>query len=76
MSMMLQKAIFLGLKHGKLGEGTFLGGENLELKQFLDIVAEAGKVPKIKLKLKQKYLYLFAYITEILQNTFLISTPR
>ena len=56
---------FLGLKHGKLGEKYILGGENLELKQFLDIVAEAGKVPKIKLKLKQKYLYLFAYITEI-----------
>ncbi len=56
---------FLALKHGKLGEKYILGGENLELKQFLDIVAEAGKVPKIKLKLKQKYLYLFAFITEI-----------
>ena len=56
---------FLALKYGKIGEKYILGGENLNFKDFLDLVSEIGKVPKVKFKINQKYLYFFALINEI-----------
>ncbi len=66
---------FLALNHGKVGENYILGGENLEFKEFIDLVAEAGKVPKTKIKLEQKYLYPFAYINEIFAKYFYDHNP-
>ena len=57
---------FLALKYGKIGERYILGGENLNFKDFLDLVSEIGKVPKVKFKINQKYLYIFALINEII----------
>ena len=57
---------FLALKYGKIGERYILGGENLNFKNFLDLVSEIGKVPKVKFKINQKYLYIFALINEII----------
>jgi len=57
---------FLALKYGKIGEKYILGGENLNFKDFLDLVCEIGKVPKVKFKINQKYLYFFALINEII----------
>jgi len=57
---------FLALKYGKIGEKYILGGENLNFKDFIDLVSEIGKVPKVKFKINQKYLYLFAIINETL----------
>ena len=57
---------FLALKYGKIGEKYILGGENLNFKDFIDLVSEIGKVPKVKFKINQKYLYFFALINEIL----------
>ena len=57
---------FLALKYGKIGEKYILGGENLNFKDFLDLVSEIGKVPKVKFKINQKYLYFFALINEII----------
>ncbi len=57
---------FLALKYGKIGEIYILGGENLNFKDFLDLVSEIGKVPKVKFKINQKYLYIFALINEII----------
>ena len=57
---------FLALKYGKIGEKYILGGENLNFKDFLDLVSETAKVPKVKFKINQKYLYFFAFINEII----------
>ena len=37
---------FLALKHGKIGEKYIIGGHNISFKDFLDLVAEYGNVPK------------------------------
>ncbi len=57
---------FLALKYGKIGERYILGGENLNFKDFLDLVSEIGKVPKVKFKINQKYLYIFALFNELI----------
>ena len=57
---------FLALKYGKIGERYILGGENLDFKDFLDLVSEIGNVKKVKFKINQKYLYIFALINEII----------
>lgn len=59
---------FLALKNGKIGEKYILGGENLSLKEFLDITSEIACVPRVNIKLNQKYLYFFAYINEIISK--------
>ena len=38
----------------------------MSFKDFLDIIAEYGNVPKVKFKLNPKYLYFFAKINEFL----------
>tara|TARA_X000000368_G_C23043130_1_gene717902 strand:+ start:479 stop:1471 length:993 start_codon:yes stop_codon:yes gene_type:complete len=57
---------FLALKNGKIGEKYILGGENLSLKEFLDITSKIASVPRVNIKLNQKYLYFFAYINEVI----------
>ena len=57
---------FLALKYGKIGEKYILGGENLDFKDFLDLVSETANVKKVKFKINQKYLYLFAFINELI----------
>ena len=57
---------FLALKYGKIGEKYILGGENLDFKDFLDLVSETANVKKVKFKINQKYLYLFALINELI----------
>ena len=66
---------FLALKYGKIGENYILGGENLNFKDFLDLVAEIGKVPKVKFKINQKYLYFFAFINEVIAKYILRYNP-
>ena len=66
---------FLALKYGKIGDNYILGGENLNFKDFLDLVAEIGKVPKVKFKINQKYLYLFAFINEVIARYILHYNP-
>ena len=66
---------FLALKYGKIGENYILGGENLNFKDFLDLVSEIGKVPKVKFKINQKYLYPFAFINEVIARYILGYNP-
>ena len=66
---------FLALKYGKIRDNYILGGENLNFKDFLDLVAEIGKVPKVKFKINQKYLYLFAFINEVIARYILHYNP-
>tara|TARA_B100000035_G_scaffold231671_1_gene199851 strand:- start:617 stop:1612 length:996 start_codon:yes stop_codon:yes gene_type:complete len=66
---------FLALKYGKIGEKYILGGENLNFKDFLDLVSETAKVPKVKFKINQKYLYFFAFINEIIARHIFYYNP-
>jgi len=66
---------FLALKYGKIGENYILGGENLNFKNFLDLVSETAKVPKVKFKINQKYLYFFALINEIIARHIFYYNP-
>ncbi len=66
---------FLALKYGKIGEKYILGGQNLDFKEFLDLVSDIGNVPKINFKINQKYLYLFAYVNEIIAKYFYHYNP-
>ena len=66
---------FLALKYGKIGDNYILGGENLNFKDFLDLVSEIGNVPKVKFKINQKYLYLFAFINEVIARYILPYNP-
>ena len=55
---------FLALDKGKIGEKYILGGENLMFKEFLDLISEYAKMPKVRFRLSAKYLYPFAYLNE------------
>lgn len=66
---------FLALKKGKIGEKYILGGENLNFKDFLDIVSETGNVPKVKFKINFKYLIPLAFLNEFVCKFFISRNP-
>ena len=66
---------FLALKKGKIGEKYILGGENMNFKDFLDLVSEIGNAPKVNFKINFKYLLPLAFINEFLCKFFLSRTP-
>jgi len=66
---------FLALKKGKIGEKYILGGENLNFKDFLDIVSETGNVPKVKCKINFKYLIPLAFLNEFVCKFFISRNP-
>ena len=59
---------FLAMKYGKIGERYILGGENMSFKDFLDCVAEFGKVPKSKFKVNPNHLFPLAKLNEFFAN--------
>jgi len=59
---------FLALKYGKVGERYILGGENMSFKDFLDCIAEYGKVPKPRFKINPNYLFPIATLNEFFAN--------
>ena len=63
---------FLALNKGKIGEKYILGGENLNFKDFLDLVSETGNVPKVNFKINFKYLIPLAFINEFLCKFFVV----
>jgi len=67
---------FLALKKGKIGEKYILGGENLNFKDFLDIVSETGNVPKVKCKINFKYLIPLAFLNEFVCKFFISRNPK
>ena len=67
---------FLALKKGEVGERYILGGENINLKDFLDQVSEVGNVPKVGLKINANYLIPFAVLNEWLCKFILPRSPR
>jgi len=57
---------FLALDKGKVGEKYILGGENLLLKDFLEIIAEISNISPPKFNINTKPLYFFAYLNEFI----------
>ena len=66
---------FLALKYGKIGEKYILGGENLNFKDFLDMVSEIGNVPKVNIQINFKYLIPLAFLNEFLCKFFISRNP-
>ena len=66
---------FLALKKGKVGEKYILGGENLDFKDFLDLVSEIGSVPKVNFEINFKYLIPLAILNEFLCKFFISRSP-
>tara|TARA_X000001036_G_C20651474_1_gene795171 strand:- start:191 stop:1177 length:987 start_codon:yes stop_codon:yes gene_type:complete len=66
---------FLALEKGKIGEKYILGGENLNFKDFLDMVSEIGNVPKVNFQINFKYLIPLAFLNEFLCKFFISRNP-
>ena len=66
---------FLALEKGKIGEKYILGGENLNFKDFLDMVSEIGNVPKVNIQINFKYLIPLAFLNEFLCKFFISRNP-
>jgi dihydroflavonol-4-reductase len=52
------------IEHGRCGEKYILGGDNLELKEFLEIVSNEVDARKPFLRLPKAFVVLFAYIQD------------
>lgn len=52
----------LALEKGRIGERYILGGENLSLKQVLDILAEVSGRPPVKLRIPRSLAMIWAYL--------------
>lgn len=52
----------LALERGRIGERYILGGENLSLKQVLDILAEVSGRPPVKLRIPRSLAMIWAYL--------------
>ena len=61
---------FLALNKGKIGEKYILGGENVDLKDFLDRISEFANVPKVKFKLSRFPLFPLAYLNQLIALLF------
>ncbi len=66
---------FLALRYGRVGERYILGGENLEFKEFLDLISEFGNRPKVSIRLNPRHLIPFAYLNEIISKYFINKDP-
>ena len=66
---------FLALKYGKYGDRYILGGENLDFKNFLDLISLYGNKPKIKIKINPNFLFPLAYINQFLFKFVIDKTP-
>jgi dihydroflavonol-4-reductase len=52
----------LAMEKGKIGERYILGGENLSLKQVLDILAEVSGRPEVKIQIPRTVALAWAYV--------------
>jgi dihydroflavonol-4-reductase len=52
----------LAIEKGKVGERYILGGDNLSLKQVLDILAEISARPPVKMKIPRLVAMAWAYV--------------
>jgi dihydroflavonol-4-reductase len=52
----------LAMEKGRLGERYILGGENLSLKQVLDLLAEVSGLPQVKARIPRAVALIWAYM--------------
>jgi dihydroflavonol-4-reductase len=52
----------LAMEKGKIGERYILGGENLSLKQVLDLLAEISGRPRVKMQIPRPVALTWAYL--------------
>jgi len=52
----------LAAERGRVGERYILGGENLTLKQVLDLLAEVSERPRVRLRIPQRLALGWAYV--------------
>ncbi len=52
----------LAMEKGKIGERYILGGENLSLKQVLDLLAEVSGLPKVNTRIPRGVALTWAYL--------------
>ena len=52
----------LAIEKGKMGERYILGGENLSLKQILDILSEVSNRPQLNMKIPRAVALAWAYV--------------
>jgi dihydroflavonol-4-reductase len=52
----------LAMEKGKIGERYILGGENLSLKQVLDLLAEVSGLPKVRARIPRAIALVWAYL--------------
>jgi dihydroflavonol-4-reductase len=52
----------LAMEKGRLGERYILGGENLSLKQVLDLLAEVSGLPQVKVRIPRAVALVWAYM--------------
>jgi len=52
----------LAVEHGEVGQRYILGGENLTLKQVLDLLADVSGLPQVKLRIPHSVALAWSYI--------------
>jgi dihydroflavonol-4-reductase len=52
----------LAMEKGKIGERYILGGENLSLKEVLDLLSEVSGGPKVRVRIPQAVALCWAYV--------------
>ena len=52
----------LAMEKGKVGERYILGGENLSLKQVLDLLSEVSDKPKVRVRVPRALALFWAYV--------------
>ncbi|MEA3440881.1 MAG: NAD-dependent epimerase/dehydratase family protein [Chloroflexota bacterium] len=52
----------LALEHGQVGERYILGGENLTLKQVLDLLADVSGLPQVRLQIPHSVALGWSYV--------------
>ena len=52
----------LAIEKGRIGERYILGGENLSLKQVLDLLAEVSGKPEVRIQIPRAVALIWAYI--------------
>ncbi len=69
----------LAMERGKVGEKYILGGENLSLKQVLDLLSDISGRPRVRLKIPRQVAFAWAYLdtglTKIIKRHIPSATP-
>ena len=66
----------LAMSKGEIGHSYILGGENLSMKQIIEILESITDFSYLKIKVPKSLILFFGYMSELIQGRLLSSTPR